>query len=343
MDDFETPPLGASVIDQSLPQDWRDVNYRKVGSHVRFIADVIELGCGNGWIGSTRPEDMVLETTQTYGAGHKKGFNDIAWSTTLLPQWQDGTPARERIVVVIEVQWTVQPSMPFRVMQYEAMRYEQLRRGRDPVSRIQTIVLYTGEDQWDVRLDAGEVVVDPAGDGYPRVPYKLVDLQRLEAAPGTKNLVVLLAGIVRGDTLESLTHAAEALAGRLAELGDVKLEQDMFELVKAQGKDKWPDLDWERCTSLAKLVRFLKEGEMTWPEKWKAQMRPGLKVELRPELKAELRPELKEELKPELEAELRPELKAEVRAEIQAEIEAELRPKVEAQLLKEGRAKGRNR
>ncbi len=152
---------------------------------------------------------------------------------------------------------------------------------------------------------------------------------------------------MRGDTLESLTRAAEALAERLAELGDVKLERDMFELVKAQGKDKWPDLDWERCTSLAKLVRFLKEGEMTWPEKWKAQMRPRLKVELRPELKVELRPELKAELKtelrPELKTELRPELKAEVRAEIQAEIEAELRPKVEALLLKEGRAKRRSR
>ena len=339
MDDFETPPPGASVIDQSLPQDWRDVNYRKVGSHARFIADVLELACGKGWIGSMRPEDMLRDTTQVFGVRHKKGFNDIAWSTSLLPQWQDGTPARERIVVVIEVQWTVQPSMPFRVMQYEAMRYEQLRRGRDPVSRIQTIVLYTGEDPWDVRLDAGEVVVDPAGDGYPQVPYKLVDLQRLEAAPGTKNLVVLLAGVVRGDTLESLTRAAEALAGRLAELGDVKLEQDMFELVQAQGKDKWPDLDWERCTTLAELVRFLKEGEMTWPEKWKAQMRPGLKVELRPELKVELRPELKAELK----TELRPELKAEVRAEIQAEIEAELRPKVEALLLKDGRAKRRSR
>ena len=375
MDDFETPPPGASVMDQSLPPDWRDVNYRKVGSHARFIADVFELACGEGWIGSTRPEDMVLETTQAFGAGHTKGFNDIVWSTTLLPQWQDGTPARERIVVVIEVQWTVQPSMPFRVMQYEAMRYERLRRGHDPVSRVQTIVLYTGEDPWDVRLDAGEVVVDPAGDGYPRVPYKLVDLQRLVAAPGTKNLVVLLAGVVRGDTLESLTRAAEALAGRLAELGDVKLEQDMFELVQAQGKDKWPDLDWERCTSLAQLVRFLKEGEMTWPEKWKAQMRPGLKVELRPELKAELRPELKEELKPELKEELKPELKEELKPELEAELrpeleaglkaelqpevearlegeleatvrarlEAELRPMVEARLLQEGRAKRRSR
>ena len=374
MDDFGMPPPGATEPEQSLPPDWRDVNYRKVGSHARFIADLIKLACGNGWIGSTQPEDMATETTQTFGAGHKKGFNDMAWSTTLLPQWQNGTPARERIVVVIEVQWTVQPSMPFRVMQYEAMRYEHLRRGRDPVSRIQTIVLYTGEDPWDVRLDAGEVVVDPAEDGYPRVPYKLVDLQRLEAAPGTKNLVVLLAGVVRGDTLKSLTRAAEALAGRLAELGDVALERDMFELVKAQGKDKWPDLDWERRASLAELVRFLKEGEMTWPEKWKAQMRPGLKVELRPELKAELRPELKEELKPELKEELKPELKEELKPELEAELrpeleeglkvelqpkvearlegeleakvrarlEAELRPKVEALLLKEGRAKRRS-
>ena len=357
MDEFETLLPGGTVFEQSLPPDWHDVVYRNLGSHARFVADVIELACRKGWIGSTRPEDMVLETTQTSGAGHEKGFNDIAWSTTLLPQWQDGTPERKRIFVVIEVQSTVQPSMPFRVMQYEAMRYRRMLRGHGPVSRIQTIVLYTGEKPWDVSLDAGEVVVDPAGQKWPRVPYALVDLQRLEAEPGSKNLVVLLAGIVRGDTLESLTRAAEAMAERLAELGDVTLEQDMFALVEAQGKETWPELDWKRCASLAELVRLLKEGEMTWPEKWKEQLRPEVRAEVRaeveamveveirpavearveaevrPELRAELRPELREELRPELREELRPELKAELRSEIEAEvrseIEAELRPKAE--------------
>lgn len=357
MDEFETLLPAGTVLEQSLPPDWHDVVYRNLGSNARFVADVIELACRKGWIGSTRPEDMVLETTQTSGARHEKGFNDIAWSTTLLPQWQDGTPERERIFVVIEVQSTVQPSMPFRVMQYEAMRYRRMLRGHGPVSRIQTIALYTGEKPWDVSLDAGEVVVDPAGQKWPRVPYALVDLQRLEAEPGSKNLVVLLAGIVRGDTLESYTRAAEALADRLAELSDVPLEQDMFELVKAQGKETWPELDWKRCASLAELVRLLKEGEMTFPEKWKEQLRPQVKAEVEAEVKAEvraeveamveveirpavearveaeLRPELRAELRPELREELRPELKAELRSEIEAEvrseIEAELRPKAE--------------
>ena len=275
----------------------------------------------------------MLETTQTSGAGHEKGFNDIAWSTTLLPQWQVGTPERERIFVVIEVQSTVQPSMPFRVMQYEAMRYRRMLRGRGPVSRIQTIVLYTGEKPWDVSLDAGEVVVDPAGQKWPRVPYALVDLQRLEAEPGSKNLVVLLAGIVRGDTLESLTRAAEAMAERLAELGDVTLEQDMFALVEAQGKETWPELDWKRCASLAELVRLLKEGEMTWPEKWKEQ--------LRPEVKAEVRAELRPEIEAEVEAEVEARVEAEVRPAVEARLEAELRPVVEKRLLEEMRTPGR--
>ena len=339
MDDFETLLPGGTVFEQSLPPDWHDVVYRNLGSNARFVADVIELACRKGWIGSTRPEDMVLETTQTSGAGHEKGFNDIAWSTTLLPQWQDGMPERERIFVVIEVQSTVQPAMPFRVMQYEAMRYRRMQRGRRPVSRIQTIVLYTGEEPWDVSLDAGEVVVDPAGQKWPRVPYALVDLQRLEAEPGSKNLVVLLAGIVRGDTLESLTRAAESMAERLAELGDVTLEQDMFELVKAQGKETWPELDWKRCASLAELVRLLKEGKMTWPEKWKEQLRPEVEAkvrsELRPEIEAEVRSELRPEIEAEMRTELRPELKAEMRTELRPELKAELRSEIEAEVRSE--------
>ena len=73
----------------------------------------------------------------------------------------------------------------------------------------------------------------------------------------------------------------------------------------------------------------VKEGEMTWPEKWKAQMRPGLKVELRPEVEVEVRAELKAELRAELEGELRP--------KILAKLEEELRPKIGERLREDSR------
>ena len=326
----------ATLLEQSLPLDWRDKLYRKLGLHAQFVADVIEVAFGRDWVGSLRLADMQPETTLIVGAGHKKGINDIAWSTILLPEWQDEAPEPMRIHVVVEVQWTVQRSMPFRVMQYEAMRYQHLLEGPGPVPRIVTIVLYTGERPWNLGPDAGELIYDGVMvESRPRVSYTLVDLQRLEAKPGTKNLLVLLAGIVSGRTLESLTAAADALAGRLAELGDVTLERDVFELVRSQGKDMWSEFDWSRCKSLAELVRLLKEGEMTWPEKWKAQMRPELEAQMRPELKAEVRAEM--------EAEERTKIAARVEREVAARLEAELRPKIEEQLGEKIRAGRRDR
>ena len=270
---------------------------------------------------------MRLETTQLSGARDEKGFNDIAWSALLRPEWQDGSQEPRRIHVVIEAQWTVQPSMPFRVMQYEAMRYRLLQQGRKPAPRIQTIVLYTGDKPWDVSLEAGEAIEAVMADTLPRVHYEVVDLQRLEAGPGTQNIVALLAGVVRGETFEGLTCAVAALARRLAALGDVNLERDMFELVQAEGQVKWPDFDWQRSADLAGLVRRLKEAEMTWPEKWMTQMRPNWREEVDAELRAEREPKVDAELR----AELRPQVKAELRAELRTEVKEELREEIRAE------------
>ena len=70
----------------------------------------------------------------------------------------------------------------------------------------------------------------------------------------------------------------------------------------------------------------VKEGEMTWPEKWKAQMRPALKAEI----ETELRPKVLARL----EAELRP--------KILARLEAELRPKISERLREESLAAQRD-
>ena len=174
----------------------------------------------------------------------------------------------------------------------------------------------------------------------------MVDLQRLEAGPGTKNIVALLAGVVRGETMESVTRAVAALARRLAELGDVNLERDMFGLVQAEGQVKWPDFGWQQPADLAGLVRLLKEAEMTWPEKWMTQMRPNWREEVNAELRAEEAPKvnarLRTELQPKLEAKLRTELQprveADLRSELQPRVEAELRAELEEKFRGEDRA-----
>ena len=167
----------------------------------------------------------------------------------------------------------------------------------------------------------------------------VVDLQRLEAGPGTKNIVALLAGVVRGETMESVTRAVAALARRLAELDDVNLERDMFGLVQAEGQVKWPDFDWQQPADLAGLVRLLKEAEMTWPEKWMTQMRPNWREEVNAELRAEEAPKvnarLRTELYPKVEAKLEAKLRTELQPKVEKDLRSELQPRVEAELRAE--------
>ena len=333
-----------TLAEHALPREWRDRLYGLVVAQPLFVVAILELVFGRDWEGSNEPGDLVRELTKMAGAAGEKAINDVAWSTAVRAAWRDGTPGRDRINVVIEVQSTVDRGMPFRVMQYEGMRARLLQEGGQyPVQRIRTVVLYTEEKPWDARLDAGESFADLMVDSRPRVVYELVDLHRLEAEPGTRNLVRLLAGVVRGDTLESLARAVRVLAERVAELGDGKLEQSLFALVQAQGSEKWPEFDWKRCENLAELVRQLEEGEMTWPEKWIEQMRPQfeerLRGELEPKLRGELEPKLRGELEPKLRGELEPKLQPAVEAKLQRELEPkvteQLRPDVERKLRAE--------
>ena len=181
-----------------------------------------------------------------------------------------------------------------------------------------------------------------------RVVYDSVDRHCLDAESGTRNLVRLLARVVRGDTPESLARAAGSSTERIAELGDGRLEQSLFTLVQAQGNEKRREFDCYRCGNLAGLLRRLEENEMTWPEKWIEQMRPQfeerirrefepklrqeLELKLRQDLELKLRRKVEAELRQELEAELRQELKAKVRRRVEARVEAELLPKVEREL-----------
>ena len=321
-----------TLAEHALPREWRDRLYGLVVAQPLFVVAILELVFGRDWEGSNEPGDLVRELTKMAGAAGEKAINDVAWSTAVRAAWRDGTPGRDRINVVIEVQSTVDRGMPFRVMQYEGMRARLLQEGGQyPVQRIRTVVLYTEEKPWDARLDAGESFADLMVDSRPRVVYELVDLHRLEAEPGTRNLVRLLAGVVRGDSLESLARAVRALAERVAELGDGQLEQSLFALVRAQGSEKWPEFDWNRCENLAELVRQLEEGEMTWPEKWIEQMRPQFEERLR----GELEPKLRGELEPKLRGELEPKLRREMEPKLQREMEPKLQPAVEAKLQRE--------
>ena len=333
MHDFENdlPYLTGTVAEHSLPREWRDRCYRKVGSHSHFACDVTALACGDSWLGGIRPEDLKPARTEVTGADQKKGINDIAWSAAVPVEWQDGSEGGEQVIVVIEVQWTVQWGMPLRVMQYEAMRAWQMLQGREPLSRIKTIVFYIGERPWDANLDAGMLFAKVHVGKRPCVLYDLVELQRLEAGPGEKNLAVLLSGVVRGDTLARLTEATEALALRLAEVGDTALERDMFELVQCQAQEQWPAFDWHQCADFAGMVRLLKEDAMTWPEKWMTQMRPNWKEEVWTELRTEVRPEVEAELRPQVKAELREEVRNDLREELRSEVKQELREEILAE------------
>ena len=186
-------------------------------------------------------------------------------------------------------------------------------------------------------MNAGESFVDLTLATRPRVGYDLVALHRLDAEPGTRNLVRLLTGVVDGNRLERLARAAGSLTERIAELGDGRLERSLVTLVQAQGNEKRREFACYCCGNLAELVRQLEDGEVTWPEKWIEQMCPQFEDRLRREFHEKLRLGLAEELRQELAAELRQDLAERLHPDAERKLLAELLPRVEKKLLGERR------
>ena len=213
-------------------------------------------------------EALRREPTRKFGPYLRQAEQDVIWSAPVVaPDWT-GPP---RVYFLIEVQSTVEATMPLRMLIYAALQGFQLERDYEPpLPPMVPVVVYTEEPRWRASDDPAEMFAVWFARSVPRMQHYLLDLCRVEAEAGSGNVMALLALVLQGASEEELFAGAEALYRRLVELGDTSMEGSFFELVRALCDNKWPGDRWEDCSNMAELINALEERTITWPEKWRA-------------------------------------------------------------------------
>ena len=229
-------------------------------------AALLELACAGERVADLDPRTLRQEPTRQSGPDLAQAENDVIWSAPAV--W----PGPEDVFFLIEVQSTGEPRMALRMLRYVALHGYQLWSDHAPPLPVTVpVVFYTGERPWDFSLEVAELIADMPPKYRPHLRYELVDLCRLEVPEGCKNVIALLAPVMRGGSEAEVIRGARALYRRLVELGDEPMEESFFELVRAQCEENWPEENWRDCANMAQLVDALEERTVTWPEKWKAR------------------------------------------------------------------------
>ena len=266
MDDSNRPPSG--IFEMGMPRQFRDTGFRGVLAHRVAMIALLRLLFTDEQLAGLDLQALRQEPTRTSGPHLRQAEHDVIWSAPVTAPDEDGP---RRVYFLIEVQSTVQATMPLRMLMYAALLGMRLDSEYDrPLPPMVPIVLYTEEPRWRASDDSGEMFGVWFAESVPRMRHYLLDMCRVEAEACSGNVMALLALVLQGASEEALFAGAEALYRRLVELGDQPLENSFFELVRGLCDDKWPGQNWEDCSNMAELVSALEEHTITWPEKWRA-------------------------------------------------------------------------
>jgi len=170
-----------------------DHPYKRLFSHPNMMADLIL-----GYLDPKLVEVCDIRSLKRCNGSYvtddwREREDDLIWKL----KWGD----REMVLyLLIEFQSGPDPMMHTRIMSYMALLWQDLVRNgsASPYSLpgIIPLVLYNGEEPWNVPHNVREVITmpTPAGHLVPSVPYLVLDELRLEVFPllDSKNLAACL-------------------------------------------------------------------------------------------------------------------------------------------------------
>ena len=209
-------------------------------------------------------------------ADARQRHGDAAWRM----DFDDGSG--RSLVLLLEFQSTVDPSMAARIVGYAAGTRERLgRQGEsdaDGEVRVLPVVLYSGERPWTVPGGTAEVGVTAGGEASLPVSgnYLLLDANRRarEDLP-RDNLVAAVFGLNAAETLDEMSVRVRSLLGRLrgeprrAVFDWLRLvaprmfpEADTVAAVESLERE-FPEIATEEWTVMA-LAKRVQEWEAEW-------------------------------------------------------------------------------
>lgn len=212
------------------------------------------------------------------GADAEQRHGDSVWRA----QYRDRSG--RSLVLLLEFQSTVDRDMAARVLRYQSMVFESLRRQRDLDAdrqlRVFSVVIHSGTARWTAPGGAARVTVDADGEILHAQPYLLLDTRR--GAPDDLPADNIVAAVFQLDNAPSADAAAECFRGLAENLSTAMgtTEQDTVlaalldwlgvalpKMFPASGPAAVGTLRDElrnREESMTRLARRAKEWESEW-------------------------------------------------------------------------------
>ena len=229
-------------------------------------------------------------------------------SNGLLQRHQDvvwEVPFRDRtgsVLVALECQSTVDPTMAVRMLVYTALHYQGRLRKREspddeapagdppePLPSVLPIVLYHGKAQWTAKEDMAGVCAPPTESLAPYQPaqrYFLLDLDRYSAPlPEERNLFAILVRLVQSRHLEEEAAVVDALVEWLhEETAPEGLARALWAWMGYAHVPEWRDeMGWPVLRDWREAGTMLRESVNEWTARWREEGRMVGRVEGRTE------------------------------------------------------------
>ena len=253
-----------------------DPVYKQLFSRPRMVRDLLDGFAARSWSGALDFDTLAPLPASYVGRDLQQRHGDLAWRIRFRgDRWL-------YVVLLLEFQSRVDPSMAVRMLTYTALLYQRLTaegalRDHQALPPVLPVVLYNGRGSWTAPVDVGELIASGGGAVAPYQPsqrYFLLDAARTsDAELPAGNLVSALVGLEKGRDTARLRAPLKALIDLLQRQEDEELTR-VFAAWLTQVlrlPERLPAQEVEPLARLKETYTMLEETVREWMEQGRAR------------------------------------------------------------------------
>ena len=195
-----------------------DPIYKRLYSIPDMVADLLRSVLPDDVLEKIDLDSLEKVPAEYVGENFRKRHGDTVWRVRA--KGADGGWAY--VLVLLEFQSSIDPTMALRVLEYTAMLYRELLRAKvvtpGQLPPVLPLLLYNGDSQWSAALDVRDLIVDtgPTLAAYqPSQRIILLDERHAEADYAgelTKAMALLEQSNTQEEMFEQLGHLAQLMS-----------------------------------------------------------------------------------------------------------------------------------
>ena len=248
-----------------------DAAYKELFSHPRMVEDLLRGIVAPEWSGALDFTTLEKLPAEYVSDDLRRRQGDLLWRVRFRDRWL-------YVLVLLEFQSSVDPSMAMRLLVYTGLLYQDLiRRGAleqdEKLPPVLPIVFYNGRSRWTAAREVSDLIA-PVSEALacyqPSQRYFLIDAGQYgdEDLP-QRNLVSALIALENCRSAADLRRAVDALADWLGGPGEQALKRSFGEwirLVLLPGR--FPSVELPSMPRLEEVRMMLAERVKEWTEEW---------------------------------------------------------------------------